>query len=363
MSFHNKFNGKKVLITGHTGFKGSWLTLWLYLLGADITGISLNPKTSPSNFNILGLSKNINDKRIDILDKKKLEKEIIETQPDFIFHLAAQAIVRESYKDPSLTWNTNLIGTINVLDSLKKLDKKCAAVLVTSDKCYKNKEWIWGYRENDELGGIDPYSASKASTEIAIKSYISSFFSHEDSNIRISSARAGNVIGGGDWSSDRLMPDCMRSWSNNEKVILRNPESTRPWQHVLEPLSGYLLLAERLYDTKKIHGESFNFGPKETETQTVLNVVKEISKYWKKVSWEIEEDYTNYESGLLKLNCDKALHILKWMPTLDFSKTIQMTSEWYMDFYNNKIDMRNLATSQIKTYCEIAKEKNLEWSL
>ena len=252
------FKGKKVLITGHTGFKGSWLTAWLKLLGAEVFGIALDPITELSNYSVSNITKNIIDKRIDVTDRNKLIREITDISPDIIFHLAAQPLVRDSYKFPHKTWNTNLMGTINVLESLSLIKSKCIAIFITSDKCYQNKEWLWGYRENDELGGEDPYSASKAAAENAIKSYTKSFYQNS-SNISIASARAGNVIGGGDWSKDRIVVDCVKAWSMNKSVELRNPYSTRPWQHVLEPLSGYLQLAYKMHNNKELHGESFNF--------------------------------------------------------------------------------------------------------
>jgi CDP-glucose 4,6-dehydratase len=361
MSFNNVFKNKNVLVTGHTGFKGSWLTLWLKHLGANICGIALDPKTQPSNFESINLSNQIKDLRIDILNLKKLESAIINFKPDFIFHLAAQAIVKESYEDPVNTWKTNLIGTINIMEALRKSQKKCTAILVTSDKCYKNKEWLWGYRENDELGGIDPYSASKAATEIAINSYIKSFFKASNL-VSICSVRAGNVIGGGDWSANRLLPDCIKSWSKNETVILRSPQSTRPWQHVLEPLSGYLSLATELNTNNQLNGESFNFGPIDTEQHTVINVVNEISQYWDKVKWEVDEKSEIYESQLLRLNCDKAFNYIKWTPVMNFKETIKFTSEWYQKFYNDPKNMREFSINQIKEFTHLANLKNLSWS-
>ena len=361
MSFNNKFKDKKVLVTGHTGFKGSWLSLWLKSLGADVCGIALDPKTEPSNFKAINLVEHIQDLRISILDYDKLEEAIFELLPDYIFHLAAQAIVKESYEDPLETWKTNLVGTLNLMEVLRKFEKKCNVILVTSDKCYKNKEWEWGYREIDELGGIDPYSASKAATEIAINSYINSYFADNNGPVSVCSVRAGNVIGGGDWSESRLLPDCIKSWSNNQTVILRNPNSTRPWQHVLEPLSGYLSLASQLNFDNELNGESFNFGPIDTEQRTVLNVVSEISQYWDKVKWEIEENNELYESQLLRLNCDKAYKFLKWQPVMNFEQTIKYTSEWYQKFYKESEDMNEFTLKQIKDFTTLAKNKGLNW--
>ena len=247
------FKNARVVVTGHTGFKGSWLTAWLNELGSKVMGISLNPHTSPSHFKVSKIGKNIKDVRLDIRNRKRLEKKIINFKPNFIFHLAAQAIVGESYKNPYLTWETNVFGTLNILESARKLKNKCSIVIITSDKCYFNKEIHYGYKETDTLGGKDPYSGSKASAEILIQSHINSFFKG-NSKIRIATARAGNVIGGGDWAKNRIIPDCVRSWSKNRKAGLRNPKSTRPWQHVLEAVGGYLCLALNLVQNKKIHG-------------------------------------------------------------------------------------------------------------
>ena len=236
-SYLSEYYGKVVLVTGHTGFKGAWLTAWLRQLGAKVVGIALNPPTEPSHFSAAGLDGGIVDLRIDIRDRSKLMEAIVSAQPDFVFHLAAQSLVRCSYEDPMETWQTNVLGTLHVLEALRNLNKSCAAVIVTSDKCYDNVEWVWGYRENDAMGGPDPYSASKGAAELAIRSHIKSYFPKSSSKVRIGSARAGNVIGGGDWSSNRIVPDCVKAWSNDDIVELRNPHATRPWQHVLEPLS------------------------------------------------------------------------------------------------------------------------------
>ena len=282
MLFSNIYNGKTVLVTGHTGFKGSWLCLWLKKLGAEVIGIGLDPISEKTFFSINKINEIIVDKRFDIRDLEKLKEVVENYKPDFVFHLAAQAIVRKSYINPVKTWSTNLIGTINLLESLRYLKKKCSCVLITSDKCYANKEWIWGYRESDQLGGSDPYSASKAAAELAIKSYYDSFYKDKDSLVRITSARAGNVIGGGDWSEDRIVPDCIRAWSNSGTVKLRSPKSTRPWQHVLEPLSGYLTLASILYNDQSLNGQSFNFGPAVTESHSVLELVEKMGDSWEK---------------------------------------------------------------------------------
>ena len=358
------FSGKKVLVTGHTGFKGSWLTLWLEQIGAEVVGLGLEPASSPSLFHITSGSERLKDIREDIRNQEAVKNIINVEQPDFIFHLAAQSLVRKSYNDAAYTWQTNLMGTINVLEALKQLKKKCVAVFVTSDKCYKNVEWIWGYRENDMLGGDDPYSASKASAELAINSYVKSFFQTDQSLVRIATARAGNVIGGGDWSEDRVVPDCVRSWSENQSAILRNPNSTRPWQHVLEPLSGYLSLAENLAVNAELHGESFNFGPNSNVDRTVSDLVLEISKYWLNLSWEININPHNIkpEAGLLKLNCDKAGSLLKWRPVLQFEETAKMTAEWYKNFNEIPEQMLEICIAQIIEYVSSAKDQDLEWA-
>ncbi len=353
------FKGKKIIVTGHTGFKGSWLTAWLSELGASVSGISINIPTSPSNFQANRLQGKINDYRCDVTDFKNTNKIIKSSRPDFVFHLAAQSLVKRSYESPLNTWKTNLIGTVNILESLKEINKKCCAVIITSDKCYDNVEWPWGYRENDKLGGPDPYSASKGAAEIAIHSYYKSFFSQKKSKVRIASARAGNVIGGGDWAEDRIIPDCVKSWSKSKKVKIRNPHATRPWQHVLEPLSGYLKLAVALKSNKLLNGESFNFGPSSENDFTVKELVKSMSQFWEKVSWVDASKNINgpYESNLLKLNCDKALKQLGWKATLDYNKTIEFTALWYKAFYEDKKSIVDLTKHQIQSFMDLYDRK------
>ncbi len=357
------FRGSKILITGHTGFKGSWLTIWLYNLGAEIYGISKGIVSKPSHYEVTNIKAKIKNFLVDIREKEKLIKTIKDIQPDFIFHLAAQSLVSYSYVNPYETWETNTLGTLNILEGIRKLNKKCVAVLITSDKCYENIEWVYGYRENDKLGGIDPYSASKAGAEIVINSYLRSFFKNQE-NIKIGVARAGNVIGGGDWAVNRIVPDCIKAWNEDKIAYLRSPNSTRPWQHVLEPLSGYLSLAINLSVSNNFHGEAFNFGPPVEITPSVENLVKKMSEHWEKVKWEIKEpDLENkfHESNLLKLNCDKAYHLLKWKPNWNFEETVKNTITWYKKFYENKSkeDVLELTRSQIYAFQKSAIKKDI----
>ena len=343
------YKNKKILITGHTGFKGSWLTLWLSKLGAKVYGISLNVPTKPSNFEVLNLKKRCNTNKININNLIPLKKKILKIKPDFIFHLAAQSLVKMSYENPINTFKSNSIGTLNLLESLRYLKKKCIVVLVTSDKSYKNLELKRGYKENDILGGYDPYSASKASAEIIIQSYIHSYFK-KNNKIRIGIARAGNVIGGGDWSPNRLIPDCIKSWSKNKKVNIRSPLSTRPWQHVLEAIGAYLILSANLKKNKKLHGEVFNFGPSNLINKNVIQLVIKMSQFWDKVSYRIREKRVFHEANLLKLNCKKAFKILNWKSVLSFNETTKMTTEWYREHYMKKKDIFRISIQQINNY-------------
>jgi len=350
------FLNKKVLITGCTGFKGSWLAIWLDLLGAKLYGLALEPPTYPSLFEEAKLENIIENNFINIKETGKVNNLVKKINPDYIFHLAAQPIVNYSFLNPVETWQTNVIGTVNILEALKNLNKNCIGIIITSDKCYENQEWEWGYRETDILGGGDPYSASKGSAELAFRSYFRSFFSNHTLNgIKICSARAGNVIGGGDWANNRIVPDCIKSWTKNIPVEIKSPESTRPFQHVLEPLSGYIQLAEKLNSNKKLSGESFNFGPPSNCNYKVIDVVKELSKQWPNSSWEINKNQNRYsESKLLKLNCDKALALLNWEPTLSFETTIEMTSDWYYSFYNYKdINILEKCRDQINKFYQL----------
>jgi CDP-glucose 4,6-dehydratase len=366
MKLHDTFNGKTVMVTGHTGFKGSWLTLWLHSLGAKIIGLSLDPPTSPSHFDSAGIAGFIADHRLDIRDSQGVINFVRKHQPDFVFHLAAQPLVRKSYSDPLETWQTNVLGVANVLEALRGVHGPCVGVIITSDKCYDNVEWVWGYRETDSLGGADPYSASKGAAELVIRSYVKSYFLDENCNIKIASARAGNVIGGGDWAQDRIVPDCMRAWSQGDEVELRNPHATRPWQHVLEPLSGYLALASAMSERPVLHGEAFNFGPHSDVTQSVGDLVNEIARHWDKVRWKdiSEQEQGPYESGLLKLNCDKALHLLQWQAVMNFEETVKMTAEWYREYYNagGNTSIQDYTIMQIERYMGKAAESGLSWA-
>ena len=353
------FKNKKILITGHTGFKGSWLSIWLTYLGAKVVGVSNEILKKPSNYEICNLKKKIDHYSIDIRDQKKIKNIILKYKPDYIFHLAAQSLVQKSYLEPKNTFETNAIGTLNLLESLKNcnLKKICSVVIITSDKSYKNLELNRGYKENDILGGTDPYSASKACAELVIQSYLTSFL-RVKKNIKISVARAGNVIGGGDWSENRLIPDCIKSIKNKRKLILRFPNSTRPWQHVLEVLYGYMLLAIKQKKTK-LNDSIFNFGPNNKVSITVLDLVKKIDKKWKNLNWKIIKPKKKlYESKLLKLNSNKAFNILKWRCLLNANQTLDFVINWYKYYYQNKKqDMYSYSINQIKEYQLILKNK------
>ena len=330
---YNFYNEKRVLVIGDTGFKGSWLSYWLNKLGAQVYGFSLAPYYNVSHYNLLNLENKIKHKNGDIRNFEKLKDYFKKVKPQIVFHLAAQALVSKSYEDPKYTFETNIMGSINILEAVKNTGSVQSLIYVTSDKCYKNKEWMWGYRENDELGGYDPYSASKASAEIIFSSYVKSFFNANERKIGLASVRAGNVIGGGDWSKDRIIPDCINFLKNNEDIVLRNPNATRPWQHVLEPLSGYLMLAKELFNNPNDFSGSWNFGPNIKSIRTVKDVAKAIIKVFGSGEIRSKEKLNNYhESTLLQLNCDKAKSILKWHPKWDFNKTINRTVMWYKGY-------------------------------
>jgi CDP-glucose 4,6-dehydratase len=364
--FNNIYENKKILITGHTGFKGTWLTAWLNKLGANICGVSDGIPTSPSMFIELGLEKKIDHKICDVRDLNNIKKIIHEFEPDFIFHLAAQAIVSDSYNDPLGTISTNVLGTANLLESLRYLENDCIAVFITSDKCYENVEWEWGYKETDPVGGRDIYSGSKGAAEIIFHAYQQSFFKEAKNNIRIASGRAGNVIGGGDWAKDRIVVDCMKNWSEGNPVEIRCPEATRPWQHVLEPLSGYLCLGAKLHANKNLHGESFNFGPKSETNRTVRDLLLDLSKFWnfsdQSKAYQITDNIPFHEAGLLKLNCDKALFHLQWEGNLYYKECVKFVAEWYFNFYEKEEDMLKFTFKQIAEYEENAIKRGLAWT-
>tara|TARA_B110000483_G_scaffold208206_1_gene253657 strand:- start:284 stop:1345 length:1062 start_codon:yes stop_codon:yes gene_type:complete len=346
-TFFKEFKGKKIVITGHTGFKGSWLSLWLNYLGANVYGISNNFKINQTNFNNFKMKKNIKNFDIDIRNFEKLNKVIKKIKPDFIFHFAAQSLVGASYKKPLYNFETNFNGTLNLLEVLRLSNFKCVSIMITSDKSYRNFEIKRGYVEDDILGGDDPYSASKGSAEFVINSYFRSFLKNKR-KLRIAVCRAGNVIGGGDWSNDRLIPDLMRSIFKNRKVKLRNQNSTRPWQHVLDVLNGYLTLATKLKKDKRLNGQAFNFGPPKNSNFKVLDVVREIKKNWKILEWEPSKR-TYHESTLLKLNSNKSLKSLKWKNKLKFKEVIKLVTDWYKCSYENK-NIYNFSINQIKYF-------------
>lgn len=362
--FDNIYKGKRVLITGHTGFKGSWLCTWLLDLGATVAGYSVDVPTEPSHFEALALTDRIEHFQGDVRNKSSLQEVMNQFCPEIVFHLAAQSLVRKSYEDPILTFETNSLGTLNLLDCLRDQPSVIATVIITSDKCYENVEWLWGYRENDRLGGKDPYSASKACAELITKVYMESFFKEKKPNI--ATTRAGNVIGGGDWALDRVVPDCVRAWSMGKKVEIRNPNATRPWQHVLEPLSGYLALGQKLFQgDPELKNQSFNFGPQAKINQSVGDLITEMAQYWPGAEWKFEQeiDSCKPESTLLKLNCDKALQLLQWNSVLGFSETVKMTGKWYQDYYSqNPSPILETTSRQIEEYTELAVQSNLVWT-
>lgn len=342
------WKGKRVLVTGHTGFKGSWLAFWLNHLGAEVCGYALKPESSPNLFENLNLENRINSFFGDVQDLQLFENALNKFQPEIIFHLAAQSLVRRSYREPVETYMTNVIGTVNVLEAVRKADFVKSVVVVTTDKCYENQEWIWGYRENDRLGGFDPYSNSKACAELAVSAYRNSFFGENKASI--ATARAGNVIGGGDWSEDRLLPDVFRSLIFNEPLLIRNPKAVRPWQHTLEPLSGYMMLAEKLYNGEREFAGAWNFGPADEDSKSVGWVLEEIKQIWAEpVNWEIADGNHPHETNLLKLDSAKARNRLRWQPKLNLSEGLNLTVEWYKEFKNGA-DLAETTKRQIEFY-------------
>jgi CDP-glucose 4,6-dehydratase len=360
--FGGTYNGKKVLITGHTGFKGSWLALWLHKLGADVFGIALNDVSDPNHFQLLDFE--MKSLCIDIRDYNAITKAIKDIKPEIVFHLAAQALVRLSYKEPVSTYTTNVLGTLNVLEACREVGSVRAFINITSDKCYDNIEQIWGYREYDRLGGYDMYSSSKACSEILTNSYRNSFFNELDygitHNMIIASARAGNVVGGGDWACDRLVPDLMRAASIGQVVEIRSPSATRPWQHVLEPLSGYLLLGSELLKGNKAFGEAWNFGPSDSSNLSVKDLVELVKENWEDFEYVCSSNESYHEAVFLKLDCTKAIHALKWNPIWNIKKTIKKTTEWYRAFYENNVVRTE---DDIDLYVYDAKQNGAVWTL
>lgn len=365
VTFGNVYAGKKVLVTGNTGFKGSWLTLWLLQLGADVYGLSDKVPGEPCMFTQLNLESKIHHCWADIRNSVQVRQIIQDIQPDFVFHLAAQALVSVSYETPLDTISTNVLGTASVLDALRLVNPNCTAVIITSDKCYDNVEWVWGYKETDALGGRDIYSGSKGAAEIIIKSYFHSFFKKADCRVRLVTARAGNVIGGGDWAQDRIIPDCIRSWSKGLSVEIRSPKATRPWQHVLEPLSGYLALGQKLSEDPCLNGESFNFGPQAENNHTVIDLISAVGTIFGQPAGQdpyvVTDNIPFHEAGLLKLNCDKALFHLKWMPTLQYHELISFTADWYKNWNMGHQDMYAFTLEQLKAYQEKACNRHQSW--
>ncbi|MFW5644385.1 MAG: CDP-glucose 4,6-dehydratase [Bacteroidota bacterium] len=351
------YKNKKVLVTGNTGFKGSWITMWLLKLGAEVRGYSLEPPTKPSLYETLGLSDHLHQDIKDVRSYEDLRKVLHEFRPDIIFHMAAQPLVRESYRIPLETFDVNVMGTANLLEAVRDTNIDTVVVCITSDKSYENQEWLFGYRENDPVGGHDPYSASKGAAEIVISSYRRSFFSeeaHHDGKVGLATVRAGNVIGGGDWAADRIVPDCIRSLQKRENIHVRNPVATRPWQHVLEPLGGYLLLGSRLLDGSVDHElfrDAFNFGPAISSNKRVEVLVKEILKHWGSGSWSHDKIESYHEASLLNLTIDKAYHLLEWLPVWDFTLTVKHTVDWYKNDYEGG-DMFSFTHKQIEQYIQ-----------
>lgn len=362
MWFNNVYKSKKVLVTGHTGFKGSWLSLWLKELGADVYGIALEPKTRQDNFVVTGLKDKINHNNCNIKEKEKLFALFAQIQPQMVFHLAAQALVKKSFNDPVDTYETNLLGTVNVLEAIRHTPSVKTAVMITSDKCYKNVEWEWGYRETDELGGLDPYGASKACAELAINSYRESFFKEPGSSI-VASVRAGNVIGGGDWSEKRIIPDIIRALMARKPVELRSPQATRPWQFVLEPLSGYLWLGAKMV-TEGDLSSGWNFGPEISYIVTVHTLAEKIIKLWGSGTIkDIADKNKFHEATLLSLDISKSRHRLNWEPTLTLDETINFTVQWYKKFTNKKNDiLSDFTLKQISDYTKKALERGIKWA-
>ncbi len=342
---------RKVFLTGHTGFKGSWLSLWLASMGAKVTGYALAPNTTPNLFNVLGIDSLIHQSNIaDIRDLTSLLNAIHDADPDIVIHMAAQPLVRYSYANPVETYATNVMGTVHLLEAVRAIDSVRATVVVTTDKCYENKEWVWGYRENEPMGGYDPYSNSKGCAELVTSAYRQSYFSGSDSTNHVASARAGNVIGGGDWSEDRLIPDAIKAFESGKPLKIRNPLATRPWQHVLEPLSGYLILAQALYEQGSSFASGWNFGPPDEDNRSVQDVVELVMSSWgQSATWEKEGSEQPHEANLLKLDCSKSRTQLGWMPKWGLNEAAKKIVEW-QKAYQRKENMQEVSLIQINNY-------------
>lgn len=342
------WQNKRVFITGHTGFKGSWLALWLHSLGAKVYGYALPPNTVPSLFEVARIESLLTGHiQADIRNYDTLCHAIDQAQPEIVFHLAAQPLVRRSYVDPIETYSTNVMGTVNLLEAARQSSSVKAVVNITTDKCYENKEWIWAYREDEPMGGHDPYSSSKGCAELVTASYRNSFY--ESTGIGLASARAGNVIGGGDWSEDRLIPDFLRAIEAHEILKIRSPHAVRPWQHVLEPLKGYLQLAQALYHEPQTYASAWNFGPNEQDAQEVAWIVEKLATYMPETRWEIDANPQPHEANLLKLDSSKARQLLKWQPAWDLETALQKITEWHLAWHM-KQDMQSVCLAQIAAY-------------
>ncbi len=362
VSFDNAFQGKRVLVTGHTGFKGSWMVLWLTKLNAKVTGYSLPAPTTPSMFELCNIDELIDHNIGDVNNGEAVNAIVSKVKPDLIIHMAAQPLVQHSYQEPLSTLSTNVIGTANVLEAARKLNHKCAVVVVTSDKCYENQEWVWGYRETEPLGGHDPYSMSKAAAELVVSSWRNSFFSKAESPILLASARAGNVIGGGDWAAGRIIKDCVEAYSQKRPVVLRNPAATRPWQHVLEPLSGYLWLAAKLMRSNKgKYDEAWNFGPQPDSVWPVSKLVEAFSDKWQGHGWTLDNGHHPHEAMSLGLSIEKARYKLGWVPTWDLAKTLDHTVDWYRAWIEKSDDLKVLSLAQIDAYDKAALSAKNAW--
>ena len=341
------WKGKRVFVTGHTGFKGGWICLWLKHLGVEVIGYSLEPATVPSLFEAADVGEGMKSIIGDIRDHAKLSKAISESKPDVVIHMAAQPLVRYSYAQPAETYEVNVMGTVHLLEGVRATPSVKAVVNVTTDKCYENREWVWGYRENEAMGGVDPYSSSKGCAELVTSAYRQSFF--EPAGIALASARAGNVIGGGDWAADRLIPDFLRAMDAGETLNIRSPQAVRPWQHVLEPLSGYLMLAEQLYSNGASFAEGWNFGPSDDDSRTVSWIIERMAEMRKDINWQCDEAPQLHEANLLKLDSSKARRQLNWQPLWRLQTALQKTLEWH-EAWRNAEDMRAVSLAQINDY-------------